>query len=115
MIIGYFDYVVLFLLVIANVYFWKKSLKGKLGCFLSGLFFGIVLPVVSMKIEIYRISKEHEIMDGFNLLYTYFRFPMYWLIGIFQAIIMNVNIKSQQATRNKKQRAESAKFENDNI
>ncbi|MFW5700981.1 MAG: hypothetical protein ACOCWM_04765 [Cyclobacteriaceae bacterium] len=93
MFIGYFDYGVLFLLVIANIYFWKKNLKGKIGCLISGLLFGIVLPIISMKIEITRISKEYEIIDSFNLLYTYFRFPMYWIIGIFQTIVMNVNNK----------------------
>lgn len=102
MFIGYFDYGVLFLLVIANVYFWKKNLKGKIGCLISGFLFGIVLPIISMKIEMSRISKEYEIIDGFNLLYTYFRFPMYWIIGIFQTIVMNVNNKSQQATRGHK-------------
>ncbi len=110
MFIGYFDYGVLFLLVIANIYLWKKKLKGKIGCLISGLLFGIILPIISMKIEIVRISKEYEIIDSFNLLYTYFRFPIYWIIGVFQTIIMNVNNKKPAGNTQKKHRADSAKI-----
>jgi len=95
MIIGYFDYGVLVLLVIANIYFWRKNLNRKIGYLIIGLLFGIVLPIISMIIEITRISREYEIIEGFNLVYAIFRFPMYWIIGIFQTIVMHVNNKKR--------------------
>ena len=100
MLIGYFDYIVLGILLTLNAIYWRKRLNGKLGCLIVGLVFGIVLPIISMKIEIARISKEFEIIDGFNLLYTYFRFPMYWIIGISQSIIMNVHNNAKKPAGN---------------
>ncbi|WP_153244860.1 hypothetical protein [Labilibaculum antarcticum] len=57
--------------------------------------------MISMKIEIVRVSNEFEIVDGFNLLYTYFRFPMYWIVGICQSILINVHDKPKKPAGNK--------------
>ncbi len=32
------------------------------------------------------------IMDSFEVLYTYLRFPTYWIIGIIQTVIIGVKL-----------------------
>ena len=41
-----------------------------------------------MKLEIDRVASEREIMDNFTLLYTYFKFLLYWIIGGIQLVII---------------------------
>lgn len=52
------------------------------------LLFFFILPIVSAMFEINKVTREHEIVDGFNLLYVYFRFPIYWMLGIFEITIL---------------------------
>lgn len=73
---------------------------GKIGCLIIGILFGIVLPFISMKIEILKVKSEFEMIDSFNLLYTMFRFPMYWIIGICQFILINVHDKRKKPAGN---------------
>lgn len=101
MFIGYFDYIIFGLLLLFNVLYWKKRLNGKIGCLIIGILFGVAIPFVSMKIELIRVKSEFEMIDGFNLLYTFFRFPMYWIIGILQSILINIHDKQNQSAGNK--------------
>jgi hypothetical protein len=84
--IGYFDCIIIVILVLLNIYFCKKSLTTTVGCVISGVLFGFILPAISMKIEIDRINA----MDAYELLYTYFRFPLYWIMGTIQLIIFGL-------------------------
>ncbi|WP_248724913.1 hypothetical protein [Seonamhaeicola sp. ML3] len=96
MIIGYFDYIVIGFLIFLNIRFWKKKTEMKTGCILGGVFFGFILPLISMIIELQRVKMTIGIIDNFEVLYTYLRFPSYWGIGIIQAIVVSVkrnNIK----------------------
>ena len=88
MIIGFFDFIVVGVLVLLNVLYWGKTIKTKSGCLIGGLIFGLILPVMSQKIEIDRVASERIIMDNFTLLYTYFKFPIYWIIGALQTLIV---------------------------
>lgn len=97
MIIGYFDYIVLGVLIILNILFWRKTIKRKIGCLLGGLLFGIALPIVSMSIEIDRVTEEMDIIDNFTLLYTYFKFPIYWVTGALQSGL--IEYKNKKASR----------------
>ena len=90
MLIGYFDYIVFGTLTLFNVFLWNKKPKRCIGCLISGILFGIVLPFISMKIEIIKVRSEHEALDGYELLYTTLRFPMYWFFGIVQAVLFYV-------------------------
>ncbi|MEM1121451.1 MAG: hypothetical protein AAGJ18_13450 [Bacteroidota bacterium] len=89
MILGNFDFWVFAILILANVYFYKKRVSGKIGCFAIGLLFGLILPIISQKLEINNVSQEREILDNFTLLYTFCKFPIYWIIGGLQAIIFS--------------------------
>lgn len=56
--------------------------------------FGLILPIISMFVEIKLYSNPGD--DAYNLLYTYFRFPAYWVIGIIQLLtIVFVGNKNQ--------------------
>ena len=92
MIIGYFDYIIIGFLVFLNIRFWKKEINGKVGCLVGGFSFGFLLPLISMFIEIQRVKTTIGIVDSFEVLYTYFRFPTYWLIGIVQTVIIGIKL-----------------------
>jgi hypothetical protein len=92
MIVGYFEAIVLVMLVLVNIFFWKKSIKQNVGCLITGLLFGLILPMISQKIEIERVTSEREIWDNYELLYTFLRFPIYWIVGAIQsAVFTNKN------------------------
>lgn len=82
MIIGYFDFVVIGTLVLINVLTIRKKIKSNIGCLIIGLIFGLILPIISQKLEVDRVANGRVIFDNFTLLYTYFKFPLYWIIGI---------------------------------
>ncbi|MFK7906092.1 MAG: hypothetical protein AB8B69_13250 [Chitinophagales bacterium] len=87
MIIGYFDFAVIGILVLINILFWRKKIKYDMGC-LGALIFGLILPGISQSIEIDRVASEREIFDNFTLLYTYFKFPIYSVIGAIQITLI---------------------------
>ncbi len=89
MLIGYFDYVIFGLLIILNIKYWKSSIEKKVGCFTGGLVFGFFLPFISMLVELQIVG---EWMDSFEVVYTYLRFPTYWIIGIIQIIIIGIKL-----------------------
>ncbi len=89
MIIGIFDFVVIGSLVLLNLLFWGKKVKNNTDCLIVGVIFGLILPMISQKIEINRVASERVIWDNFTLLYTYFKFPIYWVLGIIQIAIIS--------------------------
>ena len=89
MLIGYFDYVVIGILIFINIKYWKTNIEKKVGCILGGLMFGFLLPFVSMIIELQIVG---EWMDSFEVVYTFLRFPTYWIIGIIQIIIIGIKL-----------------------
>ncbi len=88
MLIGYFDYVVIGILIFLNYTFWNEKLEGNTGCILGGILFGGVLPLTSQIIEIKYVQMTIGIVDNFEVLYTFLRFPTYWILGIIQAILI---------------------------
>ena len=91
--LGVFDIIIIFILIIFNIiYFFKlREIDFTMGCLkliIWSLIFGLILPIISMKIEINNVYKANEAVDSFNLLYTYFRFPVYWCIGIIECLIV---------------------------
>ena len=98
MFVGYIDYIIFSILIFLNIKFWRRKFTGALIYVIIAILFGILLPMVSMKLEIIKVKNEYEIVDGFNLLYTLFRFPMYWILGIWQVINLKITKESQQVT-----------------
>ena len=89
MIIGYFDFAVIGFLALINIMIWGKQIKGTIGCLIVGFILGLLLPIISIKIEVDRVASEREILDNFTLLYTYFKFPIYWILGAIQIGIIS--------------------------
>ncbi len=97
MIIGYFDFIVIGTLIFLNIKFWKNKFDQfdlKVGFISSVILFGLILPFFSIIIELEIIkSFKGEWMDNFEVMYTIFRFPIYWIIGIVQIIIIGIKFK----------------------
>jgi len=98
MIIGVFDYLVFFGLIVLNVFFWKKQIvfikSGCLNILTFLLVLGLVIPICSIFIEFQVLKfldkEKFENSDAFNFLYLYFKFPLYWLIIFFQIFIIGI-------------------------
>ena len=65
-----------------------------MGCIVGGFLFGLVLPLISIIIEVYRVKTTIGIMDNLEVLYTYLRFPMYWAIGVVQVVISGIKLNA---------------------
>lgn len=95
MLFGYFDLVLIVFLIFLNYRFWKKfSIFNN--CLPAAIFFasfGLVLPIISMIVEIQLYSNPAD--DSYNLLYTYFRFPLYWAIGLIQLIVIGFRVNKK--------------------
>lgn len=96
MIIGYFDFAVIGILMLINILILRKRINSNIGCLLVGLIFGLVLPIVSQEIEIDKVSNEREILDNFTLLYTFLKFPFYWIVGAVQIAIISKRVRKIQ-------------------
>ncbi len=93
---GVYDYVVFGLLLVTNIFLWKKKISYKAGCVLGLIVFSFLLPLISMGVEmsVYKSNTiEKPFEDSFATFYTFYRFPVYWAIGILQVIILAVKTK----------------------
>lgn len=98
MLVGYFDYLIIGILVYINIRIWnnyKAKIVGRIGI---ALLFGLFLPLISMIIELSIIA---EWTDSFEMVYTYLKFPIYWLIGILQLIIVIINLSVNNTKKQK--------------
>ena len=86
--IGYFDCIIFIVLVILNIVFWKKKFTSCLAYGIIILLFGIIFPAISSFIDIKAYISNKEIVDNFELLHNYFKFPLYWGIGLLQLLIL---------------------------
>ena len=102
MILGYFDYIILAILIFLNIKFWKIEFRLKSGCLIGLVLFGFLLPILSIFIELERVKLNGGWMDSFEVVYTIIRFPTYWIIGIIQLIILGINLKYRKAVNIKK-------------
>lgn len=94
MIFGYFDYLVLAILIFLNIKFWRNKFEIGIGCILGGLVFGMVLPIISVVIELAIVESSGGWMDSFEVAYVYFKFPIYWTIGLAQVIVTGIKFYS---------------------
>jgi hypothetical protein len=90
MIFNYFDFLVIFILVFINIFFWKKrvSFFEKFGDYFAGfLLFTLALPIISIILEFKVFNRQdEETLDSFTMSYTFLKFPMYWQLMILQII-----------------------------
>lgn len=88
MILGIFDYILFFILITVNIIFWRKKVVWSTMLVLIVVFFVILFPITSSGIELERIKKNDGMMDNFEGLYVYLKFPIYWMCGIFQILLL---------------------------
>jgi hypothetical protein len=100
MFVGYFDYAVLALVIGINAKYSKRYGSGSLGCWsllAMGLLYCLVLPVLSMGIELERARRPPGVsVDGFEFLYTWLRFPMYWVLFVLQVSFLAIYSSRQK-------------------
>lgn len=87
MSIGYFDYMIFIVLMILNIVFWKKSFASCSAYGVVVLLFGLILPVVSSFIDIRMSTSGKTMVDNFELLHNYLKFPLYWGVGLLQLLV----------------------------
>ncbi|RAI94202.1 hypothetical protein LV83_01110 [Algoriphagus yeomjeoni] len=56
---------------------------------------------MSMIVELELVG---EWIDSFEVAYTFLRFPTYWIIGVFQIIIMGIKLNVKPDKKNKTNR-----------
>jgi len=96
MYFGIFDYIIVAIISIFNFGVWKFEIIKKCNWILylmMFLFFGFIIPFFSIDFEIRNVTEGQANVDGFTLLYTFFRFPIWWLIGISEAIFLKFQCK----------------------
>ncbi|GGG63953.1 hypothetical protein [Epilithonimonas arachidiradicis] len=97
MLLGIFDYILLIVILIFNIGVWKYKIikKGNKILYLSiFLLFGFIIPFFSIDFEIKNLTKNIKEIDSFTFLYTYFRFPTWWLFGISEIFFLKYQIKT---------------------
>lgn len=102
MLLGYFDYIFFAVLIFLNIRYWNRNINWKIGCSIIAVSFGIVLPIISIVIELNRVENTSgPWVDSFEVVYTYLRFPTYWIVGIIQTIIIGINLSYKKTDSNK--------------
>ena len=86
--IGYFDYIIFIALIILNIIFWKKDFSSCLVYGVIILLFGAIFPVISSFIDVRIYTSDKQIVDNFELLHNYLKFPLYWGVGLVQLLIL---------------------------
>ena len=93
-LINGYDLIIITIIIIANILYYAKLRKLKtskpIGCLIEILLlilFSIAFPLISIHFEIKLSVAKVPMTESFNLLYTFFRFPLYWSIGIIQLLV----------------------------
>ena len=77
MIFGYFEFIILVLLLGYNLFFQKSRSNIINHFFLIALLFGLILPAIAMKIEVEMSIRNGTPRDGWNFL---------WIVYVWEAI-----------------------------
>jgi hypothetical protein len=99
---GYFDIILLSIILLMCYLVLKFKLIRKIDWKVNlvrytVLFF--VCPYFSGEVEANSVHHKYEIVDGFNLLYIIFRWPTWWLIGIFIVSAFNAILEIREENR----------------
>jgi hypothetical protein len=96
MFLEVFDYIILIIIFIFNIGVWKYKIIKKrnwISHLVIFLLFGFIIPFFSINFEIQKVTKNVKEIDSFTLLYTYFRFPIWWFFGILEVIFLKCKMK----------------------
>ncbi|AZA48479.1 hypothetical protein EG346_09915 [Chryseobacterium carnipullorum] len=92
---SYSDFLILIIINLILYLLLKKQLLKltRINKIMIGIFFLIIVPLLSTQIELYNVHYKFEIVDSFNLLYVIFKFPFWWLIGIINIYLIKIIVK----------------------
>ncbi len=88
---GDFDIIIISILIVINIITYCKWKNQYIGCIYQiaiSIVYFIILPFISQYIEIKHITSVNGLDDDYTLLYTYFRYPLYWSLGLLQLLII---------------------------
>lgn len=85
------DMVIIFLFIAINILTYKRVIPKCSSLLLNTIvliLFVVGFPLLSIDIEMsMSLSKqEFKTFDSFNYWYCYFKFPLYWFLGVMQLI-----------------------------
>lgn len=89
---GFFDLLVLAAVVLLDLLLWRYRLPKKMdwkvvaGCL---LLFVVVIPMYAARIEAANAKRESLVIDGFELLYVWLRWPLWWIIGTVELLVLH--------------------------
>ncbi len=98
MLLNIFDFLIISILIYWNIKHCETKQVKVSGCLLNVLLYGIVLPIISMLIELQRLGKFE---DSFTAAYVFLRFPTYWGIGFVIGLIADIACEAKDKKRTK--------------
>jgi hypothetical protein len=95
--VSWFDITIFFLLVLVNFFLYKKNMYTKFVITILVVLIVFCSPYFSAKIEVHKIEEYYgaNALDGFNYLYIWLRWPMYFIVFIFQIITIILNKRNK--------------------
>lgn len=92
---SYSDFLILIIInLILYILIKKKWLVLKrINKIIIGLFFLLIIPVISTQIELNNVHNKFQIVDGFNVLYVIFKIPVWWIIGLVNIYLINAKAR----------------------
>lgn len=85
LLFNYYDFLILIVVITSSIILNKKRvnlINKRLAIVFKVLFLFVFIPYLSIQIEINNAVAKKGIDDSFTLLYTFFKIPIWWFIGI---------------------------------
>lgn len=85
LLFNYYDFLILIVVITSSIILNKKRvnlINKRLAIVFKVLFLFVFIPYLSIQIEINNAVAKKSIDDSFTLLYTFFKIPIWWFIGI---------------------------------
>lgn len=94
---SYSDFLIITVINIILYILSKNQLlkANRISKIIIGIFFFIIVPIISTQIELRNVNNKFEIVDGFNVLYIIFKIPIWWIIGILNIYIIKIKLMSR--------------------
>lgn len=103
MLFGYFDIGILLLVLAFDWIVWKLDVLKRITLLVVlawAILFFYVFPYTAAEVEAFRVHSiyDNNSLDGFNLLYIWFRWPTWWMIGLVELVILYqiLKVKKQE-------------------
>lgn len=93
LLFNYYDFLLLAVMIIGLAILKKKHLNfinKKLVIVFRIFFLFVFIPYLSIQIEINNVVVKNGIDDSFTLLYTLFKIPIWWLIGMILLFFISI-------------------------